>query len=499
MTTADASAMADRVYEAASSDFRSLEDEPPLGDVATFGYKRVTTKGLRDFTKMSRDDIINTAWALYQSNGVAKRALTLKRDYILGRNCAITTADEDLRPIYDTFCDINRLDYWLPKFTLDLFLFGELCLPAFVRQADGQTRLGYLDPSEIEAVLCHPHNVLAPWIVICKLRQDDRAPRVYRIIQVDQDFVRGNRVMTARQPGLMVTDTQANIQPWELAFLNANKLNAYTGSAFYFSVNNVTNQPRGFSDLLQSADMLDLYDETLFALGEREGLAGYFSWDVTLTEQDEGKVKARAAEIRKAPPTKKGAINVHNDSETWEFNYPDLKAPQTIATAEALKSQAANGLGQPAHWHNLDNTATRTTAESQNNPTWKTLEHDQAEIRQAIEHIFCFVRDQAQIAGVYTPSEAIDNMPIIGLPEIAERDTSQASQTLAAAVQALTVAQIDLGVITRDTTAKVIARLIGELGVEIDAMAELEAIGEITLDEDEQTIEAVTRYLNGTH
>lgn len=494
-TKAEAEAYAAQVYREAMNEADVLHDEPPSGDIANYGYTYMSSSGTRRLER-SNDDINKTVWALHESNAVAKRAMEIKRDYILGHSFQITTDDEPLREIYDTFKRVNKFGLRLKNFVHDGFLFGEICLPVFVRESDGQTRLGYIDPSDIQEVVTHPQNVLERWIVVCKTRTIDETPRIYRIIREDEATIIAGSVIEPKNPEKLVAATQTELQLWERAFLSEYKKEAYTGSCFYLGLNNVTAQARGVSDLMQPADTLDQLDETLFSLGERESLAGYFSWDVELIGADEAKVRARAKEIAKNPPTKKGQANVHNDSEKWTMNYPDIQAPASIATADALKAHATSGVGQPAHWHNLDNTATRTTADSQNNPTWKTLEHDQSIIKAFIVEIFDFVRDQAEIAGFWKPTNDIEHDVIVTLPEVAERDTSRASQTLATATQALSVAMLDLKVIGRETAAKVVAKLIGELGIDYDAIEELQTIDDMP-EVDDNITETIQQYLNG--
>jgi hypothetical protein len=485
--------VAKRAYEAGYYDgLYNGEDEPPWGDVRTFGYRRRTGRGLRDFSQLSHDQIINTVWTLYQSNGVAKRGLGLKRDHILGRGVKPATDDQALQLILDEFWGTNKFKRRLKKFLLDLSLFGELCLPAFVRQTDGRVRLGYLDPSIIEEIITHPHNVLERWAVVTKMV--DGGKRIYRIIREDEGFVRQNRVVQPRYPGLLVTHEQATLEPWEEIFLKANGLSQYSGSCFYFDKNNVSNQPRGFSDLLQSADPLDQHDETLFSLGEREGLSAYFSWDVSLKGSKE-EVQARASELRRAPPVKKGQINAHNESEIWTMHTADLKQPGTIATADALKTHALEGLGQPRHWHGEDNTANRATAESADNPTNKTLESEQDDVRDMIVEICTFARDQARIAGMWRPANDVGNAISVQMPEITKRDLTKVGAVLTQVIQAVTVAHLDLKILTRETVAAVIAKIISEFGVDYDHIAELEAMDDQAANDEMTTANAANQFL----
>jgi hypothetical protein len=462
-----------RAYESGFYDAMDGNDEPPSGTLASYGYQRKTAHGLRDFTKLNNDQILNIAWILYQSNPLAKRYFEIVKDHILGRGVEPAIEDEELREIVEVFWQRNNLDEQLPKFVIQKRLFGEQCYPAFVRKSDGQVTLGYIDPADIEHIITHPDNVLRPYAVVLK-SDTFKGRRIYRIIMKDEGYVQGRAVITPNWPDKLVTAEQARLEPWETAVLSKHGLSAYTGSCFYFSVNNVSNQPRGHTDLLQSSDWLDADDETLFALADREQMGGYFSWDVKLIGIDDPQVKAKAAEIRQRVP-KKGQALVHNDKEEWTMQAPDLKQAGSIATSEALADRAWNLLGMPRHWRGIGDDANRASAGSMDEPTRKTLESKQDDTKRTITTFLAFVRDQAEIAGYWKPATDEAGEIEITMPEMTKVNTVQVSDTLGKIVDALDKAQNTLKVITRTTSAKAVSKVLAEMGIEYDPTEELEA------------------------
>ena len=52
-TQSQAEHQAARAYEGGFYDGLNGNDEPPAGDLKSFGYRRSTSPGLRDFTKMT--------------------------------------------------------------------------------------------------------------------------------------------------------------------------------------------------------------------------------------------------------------------------------------------------------------------------------------------------------------------------------------------------------------------------------------------------------------
>lgn len=509
------SAVSTRAREAYAQGYNDAgEDEPPSGDIKKYGYRRALTKGLRDFSQINWEHIVEIVWTLWQSNPVADRHFEMKRDYIVGVGIAPKTDDAELQALLDRFWSGNKMGRRAAEFTLQLFLFGCQCYPAFTREADGRVRLGYIDPAQIKDIVVHPDNAMEMWAVVVKEQYDvpvwtgTRGTRVYRIVREDDDVVsvlcpycytysgredarclscgadltaEPERVIPARRPGKLVTAGQATLEPWERKMLRAFGLDEYTGDCFYEKVNSVSNQPRGYSDLLQEADWLDQHDETLFALADREQMAGYFSWDVEITGADDEKVKERAQELRRKPPAK-GSVNVHNDAEKWQFNYPDLKQNATIETQNALLTNILGGLGWPRHFYGYGDETNRATAQAQHDPTWRSMEHDQNTVRSMFLQMLCFVRDQAEIAGAWQPQKDEQGHPMsceidLQMPEMTSKDMAIISTALSSLVLALAQA-VDMGWLTRETAAKVLAKALAEMDVDVNPEEELKTAAE---------------------
>lgn len=456
-------------YKEAAADYGGDggEDEPVSGTTAKYGYRR-TTRGLRDFTQIDRERIIEIVWTLFQSNPVADRSMEIKRDYILGRGVTFQARSESLQKILEDFWRVNRMDRRVKEFTLQLFLFGVQMYTVFVRNSDGRVRLGYIDPAEIEDVVPHPENAMEMWAVIVKAQtaeeqwQRNLPQRIYRIVREEEnmpdkysDWLKGWNAAGSEQEsedvpgeavrglepfsdeqnsgqddsdqvteGKLVTHSQAHLEDWEKSMLKAlGKVNEqgepeYDGACIYVKVNSVSNQPFGYSDLLQVADWLDQQDEALFALADREQWRNYFSWDVTLKGAAEDVVKRRAAEMRNKAP-KRGTVNVHNEAEEWRMDYPSLDQAGSIETARALQNHAFGGLGFPEAWFGRGDETNRATLSAQGDPTWRTLEHDQDVVRDMILDILHMVRDQAEIANTWSPEQDQDQNQPQDLDELA--------------------------------------------------------------------------------
>jgi hypothetical protein len=466
-----------RAREAHASGYQDgYEDEPPSGTLKKYGWKSVTGGAVRELGGLDYEQVLSTVWKLFLSNPVAARAMRVKRDYILGRGVTPQADEDTLQTTLDDFWNLNKLSARLKEFILQLHLLGSQCYPAFVRKSDGQVRLGYIDPAQIERVVTHPENVLERWAVVVKEMTSidtwvaTREKRVYRIVREQESVVGEDDVDPGDYPGKRVTAEQAELEPWESEMLKAHGLNEYTGTCFYFPVNALSNQAQGVSDLLQVADWADQVDSVLFNLADLEHMAGFFSFDVTLTGADETRVKERAREIRKNPP-KKGSVNVHNDKEEWRLDRPDLKQVGSIETSKTLLTFVLGGLGMPRHWYGFGDETNRATAEAQGTPTFRSMESDQDNARDVVLEMLYFVRDQAIIAGALAENMA-DAIITLVMPEMTTKDLAAIAQALGAVAQALLIVE-QLNLITRETAAKVWAKVLSEIGVEIDPLAEL--------------------------
>jgi hypothetical protein len=486
------------------ADVRSAEDEPISGTVVRQGY-RVAAAEIRGPGDLSYDEILSVVWQVYLRHPIAKRLSQIKRDHILGRGCKpIAEGDPDLQSILDEFWKKNRLDNLLRKFVHQLFLFGDQIFPVAVRKTDGRVRIGYIDPAEVEDVVLHPENALVKCAVVLKERHEDESRpwmvgvpkrRVYYIIR-PYEPPPGNGAGD-KEDKLLLHD-QVEKEPWEKLLLAHYGLSDYTGSTLYWSVNDVANQTRGVSDFHQLVPHLAYLEDVLMTLADRENTAALFAWDLEMEGADELKCKQRANELVLNPPGR-GTILVHNERETWKFQSPGMEQAGSIAVEQALLDTVAAGAAIPRSWLGEGGDENRATAREQNRPTWKTLQHDQDELRDDIMLMLNLVRDQAEIAGEW--KEPVSEAPLMFLGDTSELgDVLDATpepppptvepgtitlemaevstldvQAIAIALERLTVAlgaAVEKGWLTKRRSALILSRVLREIGSDYDAEKE---------------------------
>jgi len=479
VSTDQMNAAKSRAFEAGFFDGRSGNDDPASGDIARggFGYRRLGRRGLREMGEADPRTIMEIAWKLYQSSPLAMRLVRIKRGFVLGSGVSPSTEDESLQPIIDEFWERNELDKQRQyEFTEQLELFGEQIFPAFVRDADGMTMISYIDPAAVTTVFTHPGNPMEMWAVGVGDPDVDEDAEIFRVIRKDTEHAyfseTGQAVMVpANYPGLYVTAEQATLQPWELKLLARFGQSEYSGSVFLTQINKVSNQSRGSSGLQQLLDWIDKADQILFSLGDRETYAGFFSWDVELTGANPDQVSQRATAIRNNPPLK-GSVNVHNDMEAWQMIAPDLHQGGTVTTFEAYITFIAGGYGIPTPWLGFGNQTNRATLAEQNSPTFRQLEDDQRNVKNMFLYLCEFARDQANIAGAWSPTEGVSNDITFDMPEMSVRDLGSIITHLSPLAVSMTQA-VTQGWQSPETAANVWAKMLGELGIEVNAADEM--------------------------
>lgn len=466
-----------RAYEAGYND--SANDEPPSGDLKSYGYRRVTTSGLRDFSKVPFDKALETIWTLWQSSPIAKRVIKIKRGYVIGKGLVPVASDDDLQTILTSFWNRNALDAdgrRANEFTEQVFLFGEQCFPAFVQESSGAVSLGYFDPKDIERVIIHPQNALETWAICLGASvttsdswDTEQGKRVYRVIRDAPSGEYKGRLVTFEQ-----ADKTNVLEEWEAKMLKAYGLESYSGDVLLTQINKVSNMERGYSDLLQVADAIDMADQVLFALATREQIASYFFVDVTV-EGDDDDVQLVTKRIRNKPPKPQGA-NVHNKAETWQIMQPDLKQEGSIATLVALLTFIMGGMGFPVSWYGYGSDTNRATLEAQGDPTYRQLEDDQGVVRSMFLRMLTFARDQAIIAGYWKPAKPEDEVIVLPMPEMTAKDFSRVLGLFTPLVSALLMLR-DNKLLSEETLLEAIGKVLKEMDIDFNPAEEIAAIG----------------------
>lgn len=415
------------------------------------GWRKLSDTADRDLNPTTQRRMRDLAVYLWKTNPLANRLVELPLAYLLAEGVRLVVPDEEAQGWINAFWrdPINRMDIKLPKKMRELSLYGEQCWPAFVNEANGHVRLGYLDPGQIENVVTDPDNIEQP-IGIVTVRNRHGVKRRYRIIVNGPEDVFTERTRQIRE-------------------------SFGDGDCFYFPVNNLSNATRGHSDLLAQMDWLDAYDHALFGEVERWDFLRAFIYDVTLKGATPEEVEKRAGRI--APP-KPGSVRVHNDGEQWEALAPSLGSYESESNARLFRNHIMGGRTIPEHWFGGGGDVNRATAGEMGEPTFKVFTMRQSFLGYILEEIGTYqIRQRLRILYGAEPeaSNHLDDYVVTAeFPEMTARDTSKYATALQQVVMAAATA-IDRNLLSEETAVGIIALVAGQLGKEVDPTSELVA------------------------
>lgn len=418
-------------------------------------FRRLSNNPDRDLQPLIHERTLEIAFYLYDSNPIAKRALEITRDYILGDGISVLSTaaapaqKKKMNEIIDLFWNdvINHMDMRLYESILELGLWGEVIWTVTINPVNGHVRLGTIDPSLIKEVVCDPVN--SERVIELVLADDtEKKANRYKVIEVDED---PNNTTFGRMTG-------------------APDKSKYSGSCFFWRINKVSKSRHGRSDLLCNIDWIDSYDQILFNEVDRSLLMKSFIWDVTLTGADSTKI----AEYQKSNPVPKpGSVRFHNESVKWEAVTPDLKPQDAQSGADLLLSYMSAGLGLPKTWLSGTMDVNKAVSRELTEPAFKRLMARQRFVRHMLKELMTFVLDQAELKGRIPKRENQNGVTPetwsfqVNAPEILARDLQATSQTFQQSMAALTGA-LSQKLIDKTTAQKIVALLAGQYGIDMD-------------------------------
>lgn len=405
------------------------------------GWRKLTGNVSRNLPSLKQDRMIEIAYWLWENNPMAKWLIEITKDFILADGLPYETKNQKVKDLFDEFWydPINRMDLYLEKYIRELFLYGELCLPVFVAKQTGKIRLGYIDPAQIKEVITDPDNIKMIIGVTLKDSAGERGKKLKTILPRDVEYFMSKKTQALRAK---FTD----------------------GECFFFAINNVTNSPRGRSELLVVADWLDAYEQFLFDYADKWPLLNTFVWDLTIEGADEIQLNNAVSKFTK----KSGSIFAHNEKMKLDEKTPDLKAVDIATGARIFRNHILGPFSYPEHWYGGGGDVNRATAVEMDAPAFKALSSKQRYVKYILETILEFVITKALEANYLKVSKEEDhyNYSVI-TPEVATKDLSRYATIIQQISTALTQAELQEW-IDKKTARKIFTNMIGYLGIEMD-------------------------------
>jgi len=405
------------------------------------GWRRLTGKDVnRDLSPLKQDRMIDVAYWLWENNPMAKWLIEVAKDFIVAEGLPYQAKEEEVQKYLDKFWydPINRMDIYLEKHIREHLIYGELCLPAFVAKQTGRLRLGYIDTSEIKAVITDPEN--AKVVIGVSLKDTPGYEgRKYKVIAPEEaDYVMSNKGKEMRRE---FSD----------------------GECFFSAMNNVTNSPRGRSELLTVADWLDNYEQFLFDTGDKWRQMNAFVWDLQVQGGDKTAIEEQVRSFVK----KAGSVFGHNEKVTAEAKAPTLQAPDFSEGARLFRNHILGPFTYPEHWYGGGGDVNRATAVEMGTPTFKTLSSKQRYFKYWLESILDYqIAMGLKARYLRMPEERAYDYEVI-VPELSVKDVGKYATVIGQVSSSLAVAQ-DRKWIDRETARKIYGVVINYLGVELD-------------------------------
>jgi len=436
------------------------------------GFRRLT-QSPRDFSPLQHQKSLKLAFWLYETNPVARRILATTSAYLVGDGFTVNSDDQAekqrdaVQEIIDQFWQdhVNLMDLNLPKYALELGMWGELCLTINVNPVDGLVRLGSVDPENIIAVVMNAKGSEVEALELAPAGGSIGGKRErLKVITVDEDPNSDSYgLLMGAGDGETWQERDAKGDP-------AGEPKPYIGSCFFFRVNNVSNARRGRSDLLSVIDWLDAYDQQLFNELERSELLKAFIWDVQLEGKNEAEIRAW---LKDNGAPKPGAVRAHNEAVTWTAVTPDLKTADSATLAEVILGHIATGAQYPKTWLNVTEDVNKASGQVLDEPTFRWMSARQMYLRYIVEQIVIFQLDQAQLAGKITRPKQAGTVRLeawnlsIDTPELRVKDLHAGAQSFQFAIQGLATAVTE-HFIDLETAQKTAVLLIEQLGIDVD-------------------------------
>jgi len=434
-----------------------------ISDVES-GWRRLTGNSDRELLPTTQARMIEIAYWLWETNPMAGWLIDITVAFILGEGLPYEAKNDKVKQILDEFWydPINRMDLYFPKHVTELLIFGELCLPAFTAAQTGKVRLGYIDPAMIVEAVPDPENVKVILGVVVSNRLDNGTRRLKTILPKDIDYVLSPK-------GRIVRDSFTD------------------GECFFYAINNVTNSPRGRSELLSTADWLDAYEQFLYDYAEKWPQQNSFTWDLEVENGNEDDIKKHVNSFSK----KSGSVFGHNDKVKLNAITPDLKSLDAEKGARLFRNHILGRKGFPEHWFGGGGDVNRATASEMGAPTLKMLTMKQRLVKYILEDIFGYAIEKRRTARtLYVTDEEAGQYSVI-TPDLSQEDITKFSTAIRDVSASLVIAEKQEWV-DKDTARKLFALLSAFLGMEIDVKAVKEAV------EKEKSAEGYEDYLGDT-
>lgn len=434
--------LADRMF-AAEIERRVSERMQAAGSsLDEAGWRRLSGNANRELPVATWQRQVEICYWLWKTNPLGNWIIETLTSFTAGKGFTWSAKNEQVETLFEDFWydGVNRMDLRLKRMARELFIFGVQVWPVFRAAQTGKLRLGTIDPGLIVEVYTDPENIEMVIGVKIQHHSDTTKTRVLKTV--------------------LAGETEAFVSP-EAKNLRAGWLD---GECFFFSINNVSNDPLGTSDLFPIADWLDEYERMVFTDAGKVEQLNSFSWDVTITGAGPQEVAAYAKDN---PAPRPGAARYHNEKVAWAAVTPDLKAHDHSELARLFRNHILGNKSIPEHFYGGGGNVNRATAGEMDAPFFAMIDERQNLMKLILETIFTEVVTGAIDAGYLRVAEEEAFEFSVQKPEVKEKDVAKISTAVRDIVTTLTAAAAQNWV-DKETAVKVFAFALAMIGYELD-------------------------------
>lgn len=425
----------------------AVQERLPAATAATFDdtqWRRISGNSSRELPVATWQRQVEVCYWLWKTNPLANWIIETLTVFVAGKGFTYTAENEDVKALLDSFYfdPVNRMNLRFKHKNRELSLFGVQCWPVFVAEQTGRVRLGMVDPANIARIYCDPENAEIQIGVQVQIPEIGKT-RFLRTILIGETET-------------VVSETARQMR--EEQFVD--------GECFLFSINRVSNDPYGTSDIFVLADWLDEYEEFVYNYSRKARKQNAFIWDVTVDGADDKRCQQVAEDYAVKGD---GELRVHNEKMKWEAKAPNLQAIEIKESASVFRNHILGNKSIPEHWYGGGGDMNRNTASESNEPFFALIDDRQELAKEILETIFTYVITRAAEARYAVTSVPQDELFAFAVqkPEVTNKDVTK----IAAAIQQIITAMVSAsmqGWLDKDNAVKMFAFIIALIGYELD-------------------------------
>lgn len=428
---------------------RQVADRLPAAvsqSLSGIAWRKLTGAPTRELPMMDQARANEVAYWLWKTNPLAKWIIEVVTAFVAAKGLPLSCKNDEVKKVLTDFWEdpVNRMDIHWENFVRELGIYGEQCWPAFIAEQTGRVRLGYIDPAYIQEVFADPENVKIK--IGLTVGSHDGGGRIRRL-----------RIVLDDENAQFLSEAARGLRE-----------SFQDGECFFFTVNALTNEMRGSSDLFTVADHLDGYEQFLFDSAEKYAKFNSFFYDIEVQGADAKKLDEERALYT---PPKSGGAFIHNEKVKATAVAPDMKATDAGAAARLHRNHILGSVGLPEHWYGGGGDINRATAAEMDAPARKIIAARQEKVKNMLEVICDFVIASAVAANYLTgvPEDELYSYEI-QTPEISDKDVAKLGTMLQQLATSLTVAETQ-GWMDKEEAAKAFAFFLAFIGYEYDPAA----------------------------